>query len=107
MQRKKAIYFRGRFRAAREAAQHDAENFDQIIFALEQLGTHLCKSQGTLASYANAIFALACKSPLAKPSDTQRSFSTPFDMLFDLVREARNTAMHEGAFARHLTQHTI
>lgn len=108
MERKKALYFRDRFRAAREAAQKNAENFDKIIFALEQLGMHLCKRQGNgLGNYMDAIFALACKSSLAKPSDKQRPFCTPFDILFDLVRQGRNSAMHEGAYARHLTQHAI
>jgi hypothetical protein len=30
---------------------------------------------------------------------------TPFDRLYELVRIARNDAMHQGAFARHLTAH--
>jgi hypothetical protein len=36
-----------------------------------------------------------------------RDLLTPFDQLYDLVRTARNDAMHQGAFARHLTVHAI
>jgi CBS domain-containing protein len=32
---------------------------------------------------------------------------TPFSQLFDLVKDARNDALHQGAFARHLTGHAI
>lgn len=30
-----------------------------------------------------------------------------FDRLFELVREGRNAAVHEGAFARHLARHAV
>ena len=32
---------------------------------------------------------------------------TPFEKLYDFVRQARNDAMHEGAAARHATTHAI
>ncbi len=32
---------------------------------------------------------------------------TPFSRLYDLVQDARNDALHQGAFARHLTIHAI
>jgi CBS domain-containing protein len=109
MKREVALYFRDRFRSAREAAQKDAEDFDEIIFALEQLGVYRCQEYGKgLGYYQPAIVTLACDySPLANPSLAQRPFCMPFGTLFDLVREGRNGAMHEGAYARHLTQHAI
>jgi hypothetical protein len=36
-----------------------------------------------------------------------RQLLTPFPQLFDLMKDARNDALHQGAFARHLTRHAI
>lgn len=103
-----AFSFRDDFRKAREAAQQDAEDFEQVAFALEKLGAYLCGTRHNgLGRYRTAIAALACNSPLASPTPEARPFHTPFDGLFMLVTECRNSAMHEGVFARNLTQHAI
>ena len=103
-----ALSFRDDFRKAREAAQQDAEDFEQVVFALERLGTYLCAIQHTgLGKYERSIKVLALHSPLASPTPTERPFHTPFDELFELVKNCRNSAMHEGVFARNLTQHAI
>ncbi len=54
----------------------------------------------------HALRELAAVSPLAKTLPaTHPACHTPFGVLFDHVRISRNDAMHEGAFARHLTTH--
>ena len=46
--------------------------------------------------------------PLAEEIPAQLpAWHAPFATLYDLVRFARNDALHEGAFARHLTSHAI
>ena len=108
MNREPALNFLADFQNARVAAQQDAEDFGKVVFALERLGSFLCKLPNKgLAGYENAICALACKSPLAHPTENQRAFHTPFSELFDLVRIGRNSAMHGGVYARNLTQHAI
>jgi len=44
---------------------------------------------------------------MAEPPDKFRELLTPFSTLYDLVRDARNDAVHQGAFARHLARHAI
>ncbi len=103
-----AISYRDDFRKAREAAQQDAENFEQVAHALENLGAYLCATRHNgLGKYRAAIKVLACNSPLASPTSAERSFHTPFDELYRLVTDCRNSAAHEGVFARNLTQHAI
>ena len=103
-----ALYFRERFREAREAAQRDAENFGPIVFALERLGAFLKGGRGSgMWALKKHLVELAHKSPLAKIGESHRSYHVPFPILFELVRRERNSAMHEGVFARHLTQHAI
>ena len=100
--------FRDDFRKAREAAQQDAEDFEQVAFALERLGAYLCATRHNgLSRYKTAIKALACNSPFAAPAPEARPFHTHFDDIFRLVTDCRNSAMHEGVFARNLTQHAI
>lgn len=108
METKTAHYFRDRLREAREAAQRDAENFDSIVFVLEKLGSFLEKGKGIgLAAFKNELAKLAKMSPLAEVEEHHRPFHVPFPQLFDLVREGRNSSMHEGVFARNLTRHAI
>lgn len=108
MEEERALYFREQFREAREAAQRDAENFGPIVFALERLGAFLRGGRGNgMWALKERLVALAQKSPLAEIGKTQRSYHVPFAILFDLVRRERNSAMHEGVFARHLTQNAI
>ena len=108
MQTEQAFYFREQFREAREAAQRDAENFGPIVFALERLGAFLRGGRGKgMWALKDHLIKLARKSPLAEIGELQRSYHVPFAILFDLVRRERNSAMHEGVFARHLTQNAI
>jgi hypothetical protein len=109
------LTFADQLRFARHTALGDAEGFDEIVHAVERLGSYLTKErigdvgdQGNLNKYQCALSELASSSGLA--SDVPSSFRgllTPFNQVYDLVRLARNDAMHQGAFARHLTVHAV
>src|SRR6266853_4206847 len=117
------IYFLDQLREARAIALRDAEAFEEIVFVLERLGGLLCSSvcparkknkkgedktvglahKGKhLIKQANDYSLLANEVPSNFP-DLHMSF----EKLFHLVKESRNDAMHEGAFARHLTTHAV
>jgi hypothetical protein len=101
------LYFRDQLREARAVALRDAEGFGEIIFVLERLGSVLSDEIG-LGKKADSIIKQANESSLAEIIPIQwRGLHTPFSTLYKLVKDARNTAMHEGAFARHLTTHAI
>jgi CBS domain-containing protein len=58
----------------------------------------------TLKSYKTNICKVANRSALAEYVPTQhRSYHLGFARLYKLVNDARNDALHQGAFARHLT----
>ncbi len=63
-------------------------------------GPILKGSIGDLGKYERKL------SDLAGEQDEPKSI-TPFSLWFHLVRDARNDALHQGAFARHRTIHTI
>ena len=113
LSRDAAIAFADQLRLARHSALGDAQEFDEIIHAVERLGSYLTKEKfadlgvaGGLYKYEGALRDLASNSGLAYALDDQHTL-TSFDRLYELVRIARNDAMHQGAFARHLTVHAI
>jgi hypothetical protein len=92
----------------------DAEAFDKIIHVVERLGYYLTKEKksdqgyyGNLRKYTAAITEFANRSCLSNPSIAHQAYLTSFSRLYELVKEARNDALHQGAFARHLTKHLI
>lgn len=119
--RQEKLHFRDELRQARSVALRDAEAFDEIIYALERMGGHLCSDNCparknrkgkdkliTLIHKGAHLAQQANNSPLAVEIPSIRpDVHTCFEKLFRLVREARNDAMHEGAFARHLTTHAV
>jgi hypothetical protein len=95
-----ALNFANQLRSAREAAIKDGEAFDVVIHAIERLGSFLLKcARGALGKYEKDLADLCG----ASTDDT----ITPFSRLFESVRDARNDALHQGAFARHLTFNAI
>jgi hypothetical protein len=103
-----ARFFRDQLRAARESAICDAEAFDCVIFAIENLGRFLQPNAVGLKALEACIVDIARRSPLSGATELDhRAVCTPFQTLFDMMREARNDAMHQGAHARHLTSHAI
>jgi CBS domain-containing protein len=102
------IYFRDLFREGRTKALENAENFSDIIFALERLGNVLSGKPTNLGKYESHICRLAENSVLTSEIPAKLpEFHTDFRSLYELVRNGRNSVMHEGAFARNLTSHAI
>ncbi len=108
MELQAAIYFRDQLREARAIALKDVEAFEEIVFVLERLGSYLHGRTESLHVYKDNIVELACQSPLAQeiPS-VHPDVHAPFAILYELVKDARNFALHVGAFARHLTVHAV
>jgi hypothetical protein len=103
-----AVFFRDQFREARATALRDAEGFQEVLFVLERFGTSLTGGIQTLKKYEGDIQKMALISPLAKDiPERHKSWHLPFSKLYELVRKARNDALHQGAFARHLTNSAI
>lgn len=100
--REKSLYFRDQLREARAVALRDAEGYQGILFAIERLGYFLSEDRETrnnqnLGAYKEPICDLVRES----------SWHVQFEALYDLVRESRNDALHQGAVARHLTHNAI
>ncbi len=91
------IYFRGELRRARERALSDGEGYQPILFAVERLGRQLWPN-------SNGLFELGCcfqelvekHHPLEGEGADDHELA--FAQQYDIVREARNDAMHIGAF---------
>lgn len=108
MDSKVASFFRDQFRQARAIALQDAEGFQEIIFVLERFGAYIFKEIGDLGKYRAGIEKIAKRSPLADVIPVQHIiWHSKFSTIYELVRDARNDALHQGAFARHLTNSTI
>jgi hypothetical protein len=103
-----ALHFRDQLRAARAAALRDSESFQEIVFVLERLGAYLSNARGNLGSYLVRIKDQAACSPMADEVPKELpDFHQQFEVKYDIVREARNAALHEGALARHLTANAV
>ena len=96
------LLYRDRLRAARYAALADSEGFGEICFAVEALGMRLCGREGTLNKYYASIADLARRVPERErlAAEYPGSF-TRFEALYSSLHNARNDAMHSGAYARH------
>lgn len=103
MQREQRIYFRDMFRDARAAALADAEGFQQVLFAVERLGSFLYGRQGSLGTYERRILAFLAENDAIADVQSITGRHGHTATLYRLVREARNSALHQGAFARQLT----
>ncbi|WP_439892497.1 hypothetical protein ACS7SF_08365 [Ralstonia sp. 25C] len=102
------VYYRDELRAARYAALADSESFTEICFAIEALGLRLFGRQEAMGDYKDRIAECAQASPLfgLLPQTFPGVFKT-FDALYRTVKQARNDAMHTGAYARHATEAAI
>jgi hypothetical protein len=105
---REAAAFREDLRAAREVCGRDVEAFDQLLFAIERLGSRLAGHTGTLGSYQKCLSKLAQKSSLVAGSAGDSDEGLPyFPSLFSTMVAERNSALHQGAVARHLTSRLI
>lgn len=109
IEREVALFFRDQLRAARAAVLKDSEAYDEVVLVLERLGRYLLRTREIgLSKYERTLTSLATNSPLADAIPSQyRECHLPFATLFDLVRDARNSAVHEGAVARHLSANAL
>jgi predicted transcriptional regulator len=108
MKREARIAFRDQLREARAQAINDAEAYDGLLFAFERLGCFLKGEIVPLGKLKNDLLRLTRGSALAQSVPGKwRDCHLPVDQLFEQVREARNDALHHGAFARHLTIHAV
>jgi hypothetical protein len=137
LSRESASYFLRQFRTARTMALRDAEAFDEIIFVVEKIGfaetmggySPRCvdsmrkiaggqvttavtscsvKPKPDLDTYRQPLDEIAKNSALAYYiPGKHRTWHTPFYNLYEVVRAGRNDAMHQGVFARHLTNHAV
>ena len=108
MKPESALTFRDAFREARLKVLANAENYQELLFVLERLGTHLAGKKVSLACARQYIMNLvkqhgALHGKPAAPCTGELCASE----LYELIRCARNDAMHEGTFARNLAVHLV
>ena len=102
------LHFRDQIRSARIRAFEDAENFHDVVVALESLGAfQLGTRKNGFSAYEAALSQLAEQSALFEDVSKASSLHLSFSDLFTIVREGRNDAVHEGVFARNLAAHAV
>jgi CBS domain-containing protein len=108
-----ATSFASQLRSARLVALEDSEAFGQVLHVVERLGSYLslelgAKGEfGNLNKYKKSLSTLVSVLWAVEEGDAATNSLTSFERLYDLVKDARNDALHQGAFARHLTRHAI
>jgi hypothetical protein len=101
-------FFRDQLRSARATALADAEGFNAVLRVIELLGQQLGRNIKTLGHYKPMLSGLASVSPLAADLPSQwPGYYTSFSALYDEMKLARNDAVHQGAYARTLTDHAV
>jgi len=79
-----------------------------MLLALERVGALLTNRIGDLGRYKKRLKEVGAHSPLAQQVPKKHpALHIPFDKLYELVSDARNEAMHQGVYARHLARHAI
>jgi CBS domain-containing protein len=107
------IYFRDLFRDARAKALSNSESFQDILFSLEKMGMFLfIKRAEQDAKYKKdlqkpSLFTLGSSYRCVIKELISPSNSIQFSELYDIVLDGRNDAMHQGAYARHLTDNCV
>lgn len=104
---KERVFHRDRLREARYAALADAEGFQQMCFAIEALGKRLNPKATSLGGCRNQLEKLANLSALLPAAMDEQRAIKPFHALFTSIKEARNDAMHTGAYARHVAADAV
>jgi len=86
----------------------DAEGFLAIIRSLEFIGQQLSGQIAGFWDYRPALVRLAGKSLLASEvPEALPVWHASFCSLYDEMRHARNDAVHQGSYARTLTNHAL
>lgn len=103
-----AVSFCAQFRSARAAALRSAEDFHELLYVTERLGYFLtCGRENTLGAMRDAVLAIATTSQLTRLGFGPDGSRIEISSLYNMVTQARNDALHQGARARHLTTHAI
>lgn len=103
-----ALVLRDQLRAARARVHEDAEAFREVVVVIERLGLVLTGRDRGLADLLRPFKRFVEASALAKEIPDAFPLHHPdFKTLYDQVREGRNSAIHDGAFARHLADRTV
>jgi hypothetical protein len=97
------------------AALGDAEAFDGIIHTIERIGSYISKEtlgdqgkHGSLERYKSPFKELIQTTGVEPITRESLGLNpTHFTRLYDMVTAARNDALHQGPFARHLTSKAI
>ena len=101
-----AIHFRGELRRARERALSDGEGYQPILFAVERLGRQLWPNKNGLWKFACCFQGLVEEHhPLAGEGADDHELA--FAQRYDIVREARNDAMHIGTANRRESSRSV
>lgn len=94
--REQRVDFLRRVRAARSMILKDSESFHRVVSVIEHVGQSFGKKIGNgLNDYRNPILDFIVANTAHERHE--------FDSLFSLVRNARNDAVHGGAYIRHHT----
>ena len=108
MERDPAVYFLNQLRQARAAVLRDGEAVDALVHVFERMGTFLNPNVMGLYNYKRDIRDhVATHTPLAREVPERCEELIPFEELYDSMRVARNSAVHEGAYARHFASHAV
>ena len=104
-----ALAFRNAIREARANVLADAEDFLSLIRVMERLANHLCGKDVLLGhkKARKSILKLLRKETAEASASAYGNSRLSASELYDLVRHARNDAVHEGIFARNLSQHLV
>jgi len=106
------LYLRDRLKQARSNALENVEEYHELLFSIERVGYVITRERllsdskftGSLYQYGPYLKQLAERSDLAEVvSEQWPEWHISFSSLYEIVRIARNDALHQGAFARHLT----
>jgi hypothetical protein len=100
-------FFRDQLRDARAVAHRDLEGFAPLVAAIERLGAALAPGKFGMGQFRDSLLEMAQKGCGAGSMHDARALFTPTTLLFEVVRTGRNSAVHEGAYARHLVRHCV
>src|SRR5262249_10033115 len=100
-------FFRDQLREARAEALLDGEGFLPIVAAVERLGSMINPTGKNLGQFKDPLVAIARRGAVASITASGRGYFTPPEVLFTVVKDGRNDAVHQGAFARHLVRHCV
>ena len=108
LDRREATHYRDQLRESRYQALANAEGFQAICFALEDLGRRLAGEQLSLGDYRAFIRWYEQHSPhFQKMVPRYPHLFGSFTALFETVLQARNDAMHTGVYARHAAARAV